>query len=156
MWMTSVLLFDSDTTFARTVAELLGRCGSACVVAAEPDDARHLLATRGFSVFLFGCEQERSCLFGLLRSARRVAPHTGQILMVRPGQMHLAIQCMRLGVDDDIHIPFDTDALNAKVASVVQRRLLAPAQAPVPAADVPEGTGAGKTAGRRARRTRAK
>lgn len=127
MWMTSVLVFDTDTAFARHVAELLGGGGSACVVAAEPDDARRLLATGGFSVFVFGCAEGPPCPLGLLDSARRLAPHMGVILMVRPDQVRLSIQCMKRGIDDDILIPFDMDSMLRKVASVAQRRRLAPA-----------------------------
>lgn len=125
MWMTSVLVFDTDTSFARHVAELLGSGGSACVVAVEPDDARRLLATGGFSVLLFGCAEGLPCPLGLLDSARRLAPHMGVILMVRPGQVRLSIQCMKRGVDDDVLIPFDMDSMLRKVASVAQRRRLA-------------------------------
>ncbi|WMW66862.1 histidine kinase [Nitratidesulfovibrio liaohensis] len=131
MWMTSVLVFDTDTSFARHVAELLGGGGSACVVAAEPDDARRLLATGGFSVFLFGCAEGPPCPLGLLDSARRLAPHMGVILMVRPDQVRLSIQCMKRGIDDDILIPFDMDSMLRKVASVAQRRRLAPPSQPV-------------------------
>lgn len=127
MWMTSVLVFDTDTAFARHVAELLGGGGSACVVAAEPDDARRLLATGGFSVFLFGCAEGPPCPLGLLDSARRLAPHMGVILMVRPDQVRLSIQCMKRGIDDDILIPFDMDSMLRKVVAVAQRRRLTPA-----------------------------
>ncbi len=119
-----ILLVDDDPLVLDGVSRQLEAHGFAVTQAASGKRALERLAVEHFDLVLTDLVMDEPNGLDLLEHAKRRIPDTSVIILTGYGDVHAAIDALRLGADDYLLKPSDPEELLFRIRNSIERRRL--------------------------------
>ncbi|HUX22739.1 MAG TPA: response regulator [Spirochaetia bacterium] len=120
----SILLVDDDPLVLHGVARQLEADGFRVTKASSGKQALDRLSTEEFDLVVTDLVMDEPNGLDVLEFAKRSIPNTAVIILTGYGDVHAAIDALRLGADDYLLKPSDPDELLIRIRSSIERRRL--------------------------------
>jgi len=116
-----VLIVDDDRQIRKVLARILSRSDCEVSAAATGEEAIDIIGQEYFDLVLTDINLPGISGNQVLKEVKRKSPSTAVIIMAGYGSLETAIQCIKLGADDFLQKPFDTDHLIKVVLQALER-----------------------------------
>ncbi len=117
-----ILVVEDEEPIRRSLARLLERAGYTCSTAANPAEARQLLANGAFALMLCDVTMPGESGFTLLAHVNEAHPDIAVIMMTAVDSPHAADPASTLGTYGYILKPFDTNVILINVVGALLQR----------------------------------
>ena len=117
-----LLIIETDDLFRKHIAERLRLESCKVFEACEEAEAMKVFQRKDLDVVLLGLKGFKKKGLTLLKTIRELRPTTEVILMIPPEDFTLSLEGMKLGVFDDLLIPFDLETLLERIGAACQKR----------------------------------
>jgi len=116
-----VLIADADPMIGRVLSLILEKLDLEVHRSGSDEQARALIDQEHFDIMLIEIRSPAAGGAELLKEARRKAPASSIIALTSYGAEDAALQAMKLGADDFLQKPFDTEQLRTLVRRGLER-----------------------------------
>ncbi len=120
----AILLIDDDPLVLNGVTRQLEAEGFAVTQASSGKKALAFLANTHFDLIITDLVMDAPNGLDLLEHAKRNIPNTAVIILTGYGDVHAAIDALRLGADDYLLKPSDPEELIIRIKGAIERRHL--------------------------------
>ena len=120
----AILLIDDDPLVLSGVTRQLEAEGFAVTQASSGKKALDILLDGRFDLIITDLVMDAPNGLDLLEHAKREIPNTAVIILTGYGDVHAAIDALRLGADDYLLKPSDPDELVIRIKGAIERRHL--------------------------------
>ena len=117
-----ILVVDDEELLRPLLEELLGMDGHQVSTASDGVDAVDILEREQFDLVITDLVMPRLNGIEVLRAAKRIDPGYPVVVLTGYPSIETVRRLVNLGATDFITKPFNTDAVRAKVARIIERR----------------------------------
>jgi len=121
---TSILFVDDEEVIRKSLSRELQLEGFEIIAVASGDEALNRLESRNFDLVITDLMMPGLDGFGVLKAAKRLAPITSVIILTGYGDMHSAIDALRLGADDFTIKPCEVEELVFRIRRCLDKQNL--------------------------------
>jgi DNA-binding NarL/FixJ family response regulator len=120
----SILFVDDEETIRKSSARELRLEGFTVTTAAGGSEAISALQTKQYDVLITDLMMPDIDGFAVLKAAKKLVPLTSVIILTGYGDMHSAIDALRLGADDFTLKPCEVEELVLRIRRCLEKRSL--------------------------------
>lgn len=120
----AILLVDDEEAIRKSFARELRMEGFSVTTAADGNEAISILEKSLFDLVITDLVMPGIDGFAVLKAARRLAPSTSVIILTGYGDMHAAIDALRLGANDFTQKPCEVEELVFRIRACLEKRSL--------------------------------
>ena len=116
-----ILLVDDDPLILKALKPALDREGYRVTTADDGESAVEMLESRHFDILMTDLVMDAMGGIEVLRQAKAFHPEMMSIILTGFGDIHSAIEALRLGADDYLLKPSEIDEILFRVSSCVEK-----------------------------------
>nr|WP_321469156.1 response regulator [uncultured Desulfobulbus sp.] len=121
---TSILFVDDEEVIRKSLSRELQLEGFEITSLASGDEALNVLESSNFDLVITDLMMPGIDGFGVLKAAKRLSPITSVIILTGYGDMHSAIDALRLGADDFTIKPCEVEELVFRIRRCLDKQNL--------------------------------
>lgn len=122
--MAKILLLDDERALLRILARTLERAGHSVVMAATGREALAAAENQDFEILVTDLKLAHESGLLVAQQLRALQPEIGVLVLTAYASVPSAVEAMRLGVDDYLIKPVETEELLLRIAQIVEKREL--------------------------------
>ncbi len=116
-----ILIVDDEPQILKILSRLLSKLNCEISTAGTGEEALELIGKEGFDLIILDLRLPGLSGIEVLKETKRKSPASSVVVITAYGSVETAIQAMKLGADDFLQKPFDTEQLGLVVRRALER-----------------------------------